>query len=63
MAFEKYFGLEKKVDEALTASRGEKKFNPGEDKIRELERKLDTAKLTHAEVATIQKEIKRLKSR
>lgn len=62
MAFEKFFGFEKKVNEALVTARGEKKLNPKEDKIRELEHKLETAKLSQAEIVAIQKEIKRLKA-
>lgn len=61
MAFEKFFGFDKKVDEALKEARGEKRVNPYKDKISELERKLETAKLTQAEITAIQKELKRLK--
>lgn len=60
--FKNFLGFDKKLDEALAEARGEKKYDPNADKLRELERKLETAKLTQAEIVTLQKEIKRLKS-
>lgn len=62
MGVMKFFGFEAKLDEALSEARGEKKFDPNEGKIREIERKLETAKLTNAELIMLQKELKRLKS-
>lgn len=62
MAFEKFFGFDKKIDEALREARGEKIINPVEEKIRKLERRIETEKLTHAQVVALQKEIKQLKA-
>jgi len=62
MAFEKYFGFEKKVDDALREARGEKVFNPVEEKIRKLERRIETEKLSHSELVALQQEVKRLKA-
>lgn len=61
MDLKKYFGFEEKLNDALVAARGTK-ISPREEKLRELERKLETAKLTHAELVALQKEIKRIKS-
>lgn len=62
MAFEKFFGFDKKVDDALREARGEKIYNPLEEKIRKLERRIETERLSHAELVELQKEIKRLKA-
>ena len=62
MAFERYFGFEKEVADALEKSRAEKPLSPGEDKLRQLDRKLETDRLPQAELQSIQKELKRLKS-
>ena len=62
MAFERYFGFEKEVADALEKSRAEKPLSPGEDKLRQLERKLETDRLSQAELQSIQKELKRLKN-
>jgi hypothetical protein len=61
MSFKKYFGFEEKLNDALIEARGVK-INPRDEKIRALERKLETAKLTPAELLELQKELKRLKS-
>lgn len=61
MSLKKYFGFDEKLNDALVEARSEK-VTPKEDKILQLERKLETAKLTHAEIAELQKELKRLKS-
>jgi len=62
MAFEKFFGFDKKVDDALREARGEKVFNPLEEKINKLEKRINTEKLSHSELAALQKELKRLKA-
>ena len=62
MAFEKFFGFDKKVDDALREARGEKVFNPLEEKINKLEKRISTEKLSHSELAALQKELKRLKA-
>jgi hypothetical protein len=61
MGQEKYIGYEKVINDALVAARGEKLHNPNEDKIQVLERKLETSKLTNAEILDIQKQLKQLK--
>jgi len=63
MGQEKYIGYEKVINDALVAARGEKLHNPNEDKIQALERKLETSKLTNAEILDIQKQLKQLRSR
>jgi hypothetical protein len=52
-------GYDKMISEALIGARGQ---NPNASKIAQLEKKLDTCKLSSAEIAEIQKELKRLKS-
>lgn len=59
---EKYVGYEKEIHEALVAARGVK-VTTNEDRIIALERKLETSKLSNAEVAEIQKQLKQLRSR
>ena len=61
MATEKYIGYEKVISDALIAARGIK-GSTVEDKIQALERKLETTRLSNAEIAEIQKQIKLLKS-
>lgn len=58
MGADKYVGYEKVLNEALVAARGGK-LN---EKILMLERKLETAKLSNAEIAEIQKQLKQLRS-
>jgi cation transport regulator ChaC len=57
---EKYIGYEKAINDALVAARGGK-VNTNEDRIQALERKLETSKLSNAEIADIQKQLKQLK--
>ncbi len=59
---ENYIGHEKIIHEALVAARGVK-VQTNEDKIVALEKKLETCKLSHAEIADIQKQLKQLKTR
>jgi hypothetical protein len=59
---EEYVGYDKVVKEALVSARGQKALtNP--EKILALEHKLETAKLSHVEIAEIQKQLKQLRSR
>ena len=60
-AKEKYIGLDKAINDALIEARGGK-LNSNESRISALERKLETAKLSSAEIAEIQKQLKQLKS-
>jgi len=60
MSNEKYFGYEKVISDALVAARGVK-VSTTEEKILMLEHKLETSKLSNAEVAEIQKQIKLLR--
>lgn len=62
MKQEQYIGYEKVMHDALVAARGVK-VQTDEDKIASLERKLETCRLTPAEIADIQKQIKQLRSR
>jgi hypothetical protein len=62
MKQEKYVGHEKVLHDALVAARGVK-VQTDEDKIVSLERKLETCRLSPAEIADIQKQIKQLRSR
>jgi hypothetical protein len=55
-----YLGYNKVMKDALVENRGKTLLLEKEDKIRELERKLDTQKLTNAEIAEIRKQLKRL---
>ncbi len=56
---EKYIGYDKVMNDALIAARG---GNANANKIAELEKKLETAKLSSAEIAEIQKQLKQLKT-
>lgn len=58
MKSEKYVGFDKAVSDALIAARGQK--NSNEDRISALERKLETSKLSNAEIIEIQKQLKQL---
>ncbi|MDD2720490.1 MAG: hypothetical protein PHH47_04205 [Gallionella sp.] len=57
---EKHIGFDKAVHDALVEARG-KKFNNAEDRIKALEHKLETCRLSPAEVAEIQKQLKSLR--
>lgn len=61
MSLKKYFGFDEKLNDALVEARSGK-ITFKEDKILQLEHKLETARLTQAEIEELQKEIKRLKS-
>jgi hypothetical protein len=54
---DKYTGYEKVIKDALVEGRGHK----SQSKIEELEKKLESAKLTHTEVAEIHKQLRHLK--
>ena len=60
MSAEKYIGYDKVMNDALVAARGSK-VSTNEDRIAALEKKLETMKLSNAEVADIQKQIKQLR--
>ena len=60
MKTEKYVGFDKAINDALVAARGSK-VNTNEDRIQALERKLETSKLSNAEILEIQKQLKQLK--
>ena len=57
-----YLGFDKVVKDALVENRGKILLAEKEDKILELERKLDTQKLTDIQIADIRKQLKRLRS-
>lgn len=57
---ENFVGYEKVINDALVAARGTKVLT-NEDKINALERKLETSKLSQAEIADIQKQLKLLR--
>ncbi len=63
MGLEKYFGFDKAVKDALVESRGIKVVGAKEQKILELERKLETAILTTSEIAAIRKQLIQLRNR
>lgn len=60
MTPEKFFGYEKEINDALVAARGSK-VTTNEERIVVLERKLETSRLSNAEIADIQKQIKQLR--
>ncbi len=62
MAQNNYLGFDKVVKDALVENRGKTLLVEKEDKIVELERKLETQKLTESEIADIRKQLKRLHS-
>ena len=57
-----YKGFDKVIKDALVENRGKILIISKEDKVLELERRLDKEKLTHAEVAEIQKQLKKLRT-
>ncbi len=59
MVQEKYIGYEKVINDALVSARG--KSNTNEVRIAALEKKLETSKLSNAEIMDIQKQIKQLR--
>lgn len=61
MSNEKYIGFDKVVHEALISARGKTLPGSREEKIRALEKKLDTAILTHSEISELQKQLKELR--
>ncbi len=63
MALNNYLGFDKVVKDALVENRGKTLLVEKEDKILELERKLDTQKLTEIQIAEIRKQLKRLRSK
>lgn len=63
MGKEEYNGYEKVIKDSLVAARGKNLSGTKEEKIQELERKLETAKLSQTEIAEIQKQLKQLKAK
>jgi hypothetical protein len=61
MSNEKYIGFDQVIHEALVSARGKRLPGSREDRILALERKLDTAILTQAEVTALQKQLKELR--
>ena len=57
-----YKGFDKVVKDALVENRGKTLIIEKEDKILELERRLDKEKLTQAEIAEIRIQLKRLRT-
>lgn len=62
MGQDEYVGYEKVIKDALVAGRGEKLGGSKQEKILAIERKLETAKLTQAEILDLQKQLKQLRS-
>jgi hypothetical protein len=62
MAQNNYLGFDKVVKDALVENRGKTVIGEKEDKILELERKLDTQKLSETQIADIRKQLKRLRT-
>jgi hypothetical protein len=62
MAQNNYLGFDKVVKDALVENRGKTLIVEKEDKILELERKLDTQKLSESQIAEIRKQLKKLRS-
>jgi hypothetical protein len=62
MAQNNYLGFDKVVKDALVENRGKTLIVEKEGKISELERKLDTQKLSETQIAEIRKQLKRLRS-
>lgn len=60
MKDEKYVGFDKAVNDALVAARGGQ-VNTNESRIQALERKLETSKLSNAEILDIRRQLKQLK--
>jgi hypothetical protein len=61
MSKERYVGFDKVVHEALVSARGKNLPGTKEERISALERKLETAILTSAEIEDIQKQLKELR--
>jgi hypothetical protein len=57
-----YLGFDKVVKDALVENRGKTLIVEKVDKISELERILDTQKLSETQIAGIRKQLKRLRS-
>ena len=62
MGDQDYVGYEKVIKDALVAGRGGDVNSSKAERIRALERKLETAKLSNAEIAELQKQLKQLGS-
>jgi hypothetical protein len=58
----KYLGADKAIKDALVANRGFGIVSAKEQKILELERKLESAKLTNSEITDIQKQLIKLRT-
>lgn len=56
----KFIGYDKVLHDALVMARNGA-LNPAESRIQALERRLETSKLTHQEIADIQKQLKQLR--
>lgn len=56
-----FIGYDKALSDALVSARG-KKVLTNEDRIGALERRLETSKLTHLEIADIQRQLKQLRN-
>ncbi|BBE51613.1 hypothetical protein OYT1_ch2088 [Ferriphaselus amnicola] len=56
-----YIGFDKVVHDALVSARGKNHPSARDEKIKMLEKKLDTAILSQSEIADIQKQLKELK--
>ena len=57
-----YKGFDKVVKDALVENRGKTLIISKEEKIFELEHRLEKEKLTHAEIAEIRKQLKKLRT-
>ena len=57
-----YVGYDKVLKDALVSRRGGGADSSKADRIRALEQKLETAKLSTAEIAELQKQLKQLRS-
>jgi hypothetical protein len=62
MAQNNYLGFDKVMKDALVENRGKTIIIGIEDKIVDLERKLDTQKLSEEQIAEIRKQLKKLHS-
>jgi hypothetical protein len=63
MADEEYSGYDKIIKDTLVAARGKNLPGTRAEQIQMLEHRLETAKLTQAEIADIQKQLKQLRTR
>jgi hypothetical protein len=61
MSKENYIGFDKVVHDALVSARGKNLPGSKEERIKALEKKLDTAILSRAEIEAIQKQLKELR--